>query len=649
MEKTHSSLTWDKNVVKTVHYDLFYNFYEWNLKTVTGLTNISFEFRSPIKNLLLEFDGDLLSVNHSYQHVNQSKTLINFEFSEPKTKFDLNITFCATINETPEGFFKFIEDVFESVFAQGEPQGIVKMLPCINYPKLKPTLKLYILTKSYHHCFANMPAINIATSFDDKIIKEFPFFSQFNFQDLKNYRLTEFKLQKDFPIHLFSICVGSFCYKTQLIQVKSLQKELESEVQLGFVMNHGSASRKGPQVESIFFEIAHFAINNAVNLFKIQFPYEKVDFAFVKFGFGAMENPGLITINLPSIEFIQQNTYFHFNRQRVVFHEICHSYFGNMLSIETFDDVWFKEGVTEFFSEKIHKNYHFFKTNNSLFAESLYQDFNFVKFLFMNSDLLKNPHPIVRTNPDMNELYSDTTYYKGYKVFRILSNLMDEGFIEEFLIEILKERKFGSLNTEEYFEHFTKNLIDKQTTVLKIINAKNESFLTFNLCLEAILRFHHYLLKSHEYIVLLITADVSQSVIKLSVLNNIFHPVYLEVVRYDSDFNEVDRIKAFVDLRKNNEISGFLQPFSENHYFLIDMENSGHFLCRYEMEVFNRLIFEKRIAMMNNSYMRYYIYASVRYLWNYFEKEDVEEIIKNIDEIKLGEKSPVFEYFRNFI
>lgn len=55
---------------------------------------------------------------------------------------------------------------------------------------------------------------------------------------------------------------------------------------------------------STFFELAEYAINAYVRLFGIDFPYKKLDCAITGFGFGAMENPGLILVNrsyLPSV------------------------------------------------------------------------------------------------------------------------------------------------------------------------------------------------------------------------------------------------------------------------------------------------------------------------------------------------------------
>ncbi|GMR62083.1 hypothetical protein PMAYCL1PPCAC_32278, partial [Pristionchus mayeri] len=72
---------------------------------------------------------------------------------------------------------------------------------------------------------------------------------------------------------------------------------------------------------------------------EIPFIAEKTDILAVEdYTSGAMENPGLITFNTHVV-----------GQEKTHTHEFAHMYFGNLVTLSTWNDVWVNEGLATFF------------------------------------------------------------------------------------------------------------------------------------------------------------------------------------------------------------------------------------------------------------------------------------------------------------
>lgn len=87
----------------------------------------------------------------------------------------------------------------------------------------------------------------------------------------------------------------------------------------------------------------------------IPFPFAKYDFVLVpSFQFGGMEHPGAILFNASSLmldESATQNQ--KLGRASVIAHETAHMWFGDLVTMRWFDDVWMKEVFANFMAAKI--------------------------------------------------------------------------------------------------------------------------------------------------------------------------------------------------------------------------------------------------------------------------------------------------------
>ena len=88
--------------------------------------------------------------------------------------------------------------------------------------------------------------------------------------------------------------------------------------------------------------------------FNFPYPFEKIDFVLAPaFPFGGMEHPGAIFYNENSFIFRERPTLARkLGRNSTVLHEVAHQWFGDLVTMRWFDDLWLKEGFATYMAAK---------------------------------------------------------------------------------------------------------------------------------------------------------------------------------------------------------------------------------------------------------------------------------------------------------
>jgi aminopeptidase N len=174
----------------------------------------------------------------------------------------------------------------------------------------------------------------------------------------------------------------------------------------------------------------------------IPYPYEKFDFVILPaFPFSGMEHPGSIFYNDKAMLLDESATKSQIlSRAQLVAHETSHIWFGDLVTMRWFDDVWLKEVFANFMSYKI----------VATIFPGLDHD---LKYLFSyypaayGTDRTQGTHAILQKLTNLNEaarLYGDIIYSKAPIVMRQLERLVGNGPFQEGLREYLREYKFGN-------------------------------------------------------------------------------------------------------------------------------------------------------------------------------------------------------------
>ena len=174
----------------------------------------------------------------------------------------------------------------------------------------------------------------------------------------------------------------------------------------------------------------------------IPFPFEKFDFVLVPaFQYGGMEHPGAIFYRADSLLLDQsatQNAYL--GRASLIAHETAHQWFGDLVTMTWFDDVWMKETFANFMAAKI---------VNPAFPE-VDHDLRFLLAHFPAAygvDRTAGANPIRQPLENLNEagtLYGAIIYQKAPIVFAHLERLIGEETLRDGLREYLSAHAYAN-------------------------------------------------------------------------------------------------------------------------------------------------------------------------------------------------------------
>jgi puromycin-sensitive aminopeptidase len=162
-----------------------------------------------------------------------------------------------------------------------------------------------------------------------------------------------------------------------------------------------------------------FALTTAVraldiydDYFGIPYPLPKLDMLAVpEFMAGAMENWGLV-IYRGEFLLIDDARASAAQRQMVaivVAHELAHMWFGNLVTMEWWNDLWLNEGFASFMEEYV---------TNQIFPDwDIWGQYTIdVQQSALNLDALRTSHPIqvaIRHSSEVDEIFDQISYEKG--------------------------------------------------------------------------------------------------------------------------------------------------------------------------------------------------------------------------------------------
>ncbi len=151
--------------------------------------------------------------------------------------------------------------------------------------------------------------------------------------------------------------------------------------------------------------------------FDFPYPFEKYDQLYVpEYNMGAMENAGAVTLRDEYLPRSRQDGSFYEFRASVILHEMAHMWFGDLVTMKWWDDLWLNESFAEWAC------YHA-AVENTEFTESWTGFTNARKNWALRQDQLPSTHPIAADNHDLEAVevnFDGITYAKGASVLKQL-------------------------------------------------------------------------------------------------------------------------------------------------------------------------------------------------------------------------------------
>jgi alanyl aminopeptidase len=210
------------------------------------------------------------------------------------------------------------------LFTQFEAIDARRAFPCFDEPQFKVPWQLALRVKNGQRAFANTPELSVNDGGD-------------------GWETHSFARSKPLPSYLVAFAVGPF-------DVVDAGKAGSNETPLRIIVP------RGKQAEARYAVEATGQILSALEAyFDIPYPYAKLDSIVVPNFFGAMENPGLITYAMPTIlhDPATETPGFHRRYAGIAAHEIAHQWFGNLVTMQWWDDLWLNESFATWMAAKI--------------------------------------------------------------------------------------------------------------------------------------------------------------------------------------------------------------------------------------------------------------------------------------------------------
>ncbi|XP_046566064.1 glutamyl aminopeptidase-like [Haliotis rubra] len=182
--------------------------------------------------------------------------------------------------------------------------------------------------------------------------------------------------------------------------------------------------------------------------FNITYPLPKEDMvAIPDFAAGAMENWGLITYRAVRLFFTAGVTSNSAKQQVmvVITHELAHQWFGNLVTMKWWDDLWLNEGFATFFmyfgAEVIEPNWDMY---NQFVVDEIMPVFEF--------DGRVTSHPVyvdVESPEEIDQIFDSISYNKGGSVIRMLKFFIGAGTFQRGLTRYLLSREYSNADHDD--------------------------------------------------------------------------------------------------------------------------------------------------------------------------------------------------------
>lgn len=298
-------------------------------------------------------------------------------------KYTLFIEFKGAVNTSSDGMYLSRFEDTNYIFTQFEDMHARKAFPSFDEPAFKIAYQMTITAPEHQVVVSNTPV-------ETRHVES-------------GLQTVKFEKTKPMPTYLIAYTVGPF----DSAELSGLSVPGKIYVPKGYADKTKFAVKHTPEI-----------LATLEAFFDIKYPYKKLDFVAVpNFTHGAMENVGLITYR-DSLLLLEDEPGLNERKGplNVIAHELAHQWFGNLVTMAWWDDLWLNEAFASWAA--------------SYTMMELYPELNFADRLVQESAFGADASPtvkpvkkIVRTQPDVMDGLG-LNYSKGESILQMIESLI---------------------------------------------------------------------------------------------------------------------------------------------------------------------------------------------------------------------------------
>ncbi|CAH0125515.1 aminopeptidase N [Microbacterium foliorum] len=365
-------------------------------------TATTVEFASTVETTWLDFIGESVTrvvVNGAEQEIVYDGARIAL-----RGLVDVNtvrVEAVGVYSRSGEGLHRFHDPVDDRtyLYTQYEPADSRRVMACFEQPDIKAPYTFVVDAPSGWEVLSNQVAAVVDVGVGVQRVEFAP----------------------TLPISSYITAVAAGPY----LRVDGEWRRDEQHIPLGLFVRRSLS----PHLESDeILEVTRQGLDFFDESFAYPYPWGKYDQIFVpEYNLGAMENPGLVTFTEAYLSRGAATEAQRAARANTILHEMAHMWFGDLVTMKWWDDLWLKESFADYMGShasavatRFHDAWVKFAANRKAWA---YQQ-----------DQLPTTHPIVADITDLEAAklnFDGITYAKGAAVLKqLVAFVGDEAFFE---------------------------------------------------------------------------------------------------------------------------------------------------------------------------------------------------------------------------
>ncbi|HET6824723.1 MAG TPA: aminopeptidase N [Amnibacterium sp.] len=342
---------------------------------------------------------------------------VRIQLPELEAENELTIMADAMYTNTGEGLHRFVDPVDDEVYlySQFEVPDSRRMFAVFEQPDLKATFRFTVTAPARWQVVSNQPTPEPDVD-----------------GDVATWR---FEPTPRLSSYITALIAGPY---------RVARDELTSAD--GRTIPLGAFARASlfPHLDADYvFDITKKGFEFFERIFGVPYPFDKYDQLFVpEYNAGAMENAGAVTFAETYVFRSKVSDAVRERRVVTILHELAHMWFGDLVTMKWWNDLWLNESFAEYIST--------LATADATEWTEAWTTFNIMeKSWGYTQDQLPSTHPIVADIPDLQAVlvnFDGITYAKGASVLKQLDAWVGREAFLEGVGNYFRKHAFG--NTE---------------------------------------------------------------------------------------------------------------------------------------------------------------------------------------------------------